>query len=204
VAAGFDTAGIFGLGVGYSFNAWLRADVTGEYRGNANYRGQNIITSGGNTYAEQDFGSKSEWVVLANVYADLGTWWSVTPFVGVGVGASYNRISNFQDIVLTSTTGPLLANNFYDENAKWNFAWALHGGLAYKVTPQLTLELAYRYIDLGDALSGAASSWNAGGATGHQKFNHLTSHDVRFGLRWMLEPPAPVQPYVLPPLMRRG
>ena len=36
---GFDTAGIFGLGVGYQFNNWFRADVTGQYRGNAQFQG---------------------------------------------------------------------------------------------------------------------------------------------------------------------
>src|SRR5918912_3261725 len=30
---GFDTAGIFDLGVGYQFNSWFRVDVTGQYRG---------------------------------------------------------------------------------------------------------------------------------------------------------------------------
>ena len=34
---GFNTAGIFGLGVGYRFNNWFRADVTGEYRGNSQF-----------------------------------------------------------------------------------------------------------------------------------------------------------------------
>ena len=33
----FNTAGIFGLGVGYRFNNWFRADVTGQYRGNSNF-----------------------------------------------------------------------------------------------------------------------------------------------------------------------
>ena len=56
--------------------------------------------------------SKSEWVVLANVFADLGTWWGATPFVGAGAG------------------------------------------FAYKVTPGLTLELAYRYLILAAARAG--------------------------------------------------
>src|SRR4029077_11952799 len=30
---GFNTAGIFGVGVGYKVNNWFRADITGEYRG---------------------------------------------------------------------------------------------------------------------------------------------------------------------------
>ena len=33
----FDTAGIFGVGVGYRFNNWFRADVIGQYRGKSNF-----------------------------------------------------------------------------------------------------------------------------------------------------------------------
>ena len=43
---------------------------------------------------------------------------------------------------------------FGDNASKWNFAWALHAGLAYKVTPNFTVELAYRYLDLGDGMTG--------------------------------------------------
>ena len=35
----FNTAGIFGLGVGYKVNNWFRADITGEYRGNSQFFG---------------------------------------------------------------------------------------------------------------------------------------------------------------------
>ena len=35
----FGSAGIFGVGVGYQFNNWFRADVTGQYRGNSNFYG---------------------------------------------------------------------------------------------------------------------------------------------------------------------
>jgi hypothetical protein len=40
---GFDSAGIFGLGAGYRFNNWLRADVTGEYRGKSNFHGTDLV-----------------------------------------------------------------------------------------------------------------------------------------------------------------
>lgn len=43
-------------------------------------------------------GSKSEWLILANAYVDLGTWWNITPFVGAGVGMSRNTISGFTDL----------------------------------------------------------------------------------------------------------
>ena len=43
----FDSAPLFGLGVGYQFNHWFRTDVTGEYRGKANFHGFDIVRSGG-------------------------------------------------------------------------------------------------------------------------------------------------------------
>ena len=42
---GFDSAPFFGAGVGYYFNDWLRFDVTGEYRGSANYHGYGTYTA---------------------------------------------------------------------------------------------------------------------------------------------------------------
>ena len=82
---GFDSAGIFGIGVGYYYNDWLRFDLTGEYRSRANFHGLEIF----NGYTDDYHGSKSEWLFLANAYVDLGSWYNVTPFVGAGM--SYGR-----------------------------------------------------------------------------------------------------------------
>ncbi len=35
-----------------------------------------------------------------------------------------------------------------------SLAWALYAGLGYQVTPSLTIEAAYRYLNLGNAHSG--------------------------------------------------
>lgn len=195
---GFDTAGIFGLGAGYRFNNWFRADVTGEYRGNANLHGVDIIDYGaGGIIPDEYRGSKSEWLVLANAYVDLGTWWCVTPFVGAGIGGSRNTISNFTDVnvpMASVLTGPTAS--------KWNFAWALHAGLAYQVTPSLTLELAYRYVDLGDGVSGPFTAYDGSRTYDPMTFKGITSHDLKLGVRWNLDSPQPV--YAPPPLIRKG
>ncbi len=94
VGYGFDSASIFGLGVGYYFNDWLRFDLTGEYRGRANFHG--LENYGG--FTDEYHASKSEWLFLANAYIDLGTWYSITPFVGAGIGMSRNTIHDFTDI----------------------------------------------------------------------------------------------------------
>jgi len=85
---GFNTAGIFGLGLGYKVNNWFRADVTGEYRGNSQFFGTDLISFPGGFGAHTYHATKSESLALANAYVDLGTWWGVTPFVGAGAGAA--------------------------------------------------------------------------------------------------------------------
>src|SRR5947208_11351319 len=66
----FDTGGIFGVGVGYRVNNWFRTDLTGQYRGNANFKATDRFTgtAGGVPYNGIDNygGSKSEWVVMGN------------------------------------------------------------------------------------------------------------------------------------------
>jgi len=197
IGLGFDSAGIFGLGAGYQFNNWFRADVTGEFRGNATLHGLDIVSFNGGIIGTDEYhGSKSEWLVLANAYVDLGTWWCVTPFIGAGVGASRNTISNFQDI-----NTPNLSVAFAPSASKWDFAWALHAGVAYKVTPNVTLEFAYRYVDLGDAVTGALTDFTGFTRGRTMQFKDITSNDLRFGVRWELyNPPM----YAPPPLVTKG
>ncbi|HTK14726.1 MAG TPA: outer membrane beta-barrel protein [Xanthobacteraceae bacterium] len=192
---GFDSAPFFGLGVGYRVNNWLRFDVTGEYRGKANFHGVDIVNA---TFDDQYHASKSEWTFLANAYFDLGTWYCITPFVGGGVGFSHNTISGFTDI---STINNSVA--FGDTASKNSFAWALYAGLAYKVTPGFTVELAYRYLNLGDAQSGDLITYNGSNTVYNPMlFKDLTSQDVKLGVRWDLDTGGSAPIYA--PLMTRG
>ncbi|HWX63814.1 outer membrane protein [Bradyrhizobium sp.] len=202
---GFDSSPLFDLGVGYQFNNWFRVDVTGQYRGRANFHGSQFTTAfAGSALVDNYTGSKSETVVMANGYVDLGTWWCVTPYIGAGIGASYNRISDFRDDGFGNTFGVARPVSFvYASDAgKWNFAWALHAGLGYKVTPNATVELGYSYMNLGDATTGVNSNF-AGTATAQYPWtmHDITSHDLKLGVRWNLDN-APV--YAPPPLIRKG
>ena len=74
-ATAFDTAGIVGGGIGYQFNSWLRVDVTGQYRGNANFKGMDrfTYTNGGPGYAIDTYSTtKSAVVGLVNAMRILG------------------------------------------------------------------------------------------------------------------------------------
>ena len=64
----------------------------------------------------------------------------------------------------------------------------IHAGIAYKITPNATIEFAYRYVDLGDALSGDIETYSGLNSINNpMHFKDITSHDVKFGVRWLLD-----------------
>ncbi len=204
VGMGFDSGMLFGGGVGYQFNSWFRADLTGQWRGRANFHGSQFTdVFVGSALVDNYSGSKSEALFLANAYVDLGTWWCVTPFIGAGVGTSYNRISSFRDDGFGNSFGVARPSSvvYAADAGKWNFAWALHTGLAYRVTPNVTVEFGYSYVNLGDATTGVNSNF-AGTATPQFPWTmkDITSHDLTLGVRWNLDSPQPVYA----PLIRKG
>ena len=122
-----DTAAL-GLGVGYQFNNWLRGDMTLDYQFGSRFSVlDNPIVASARLWSS---------ALFANGYADLGTWYGVTPYVGAGVGSAYNHLG---------------------DEGRWNFAWAFMLGAAYHLSPNLAVDFGYRYADLGSAyaLTGA-------------------------------------------------
>jgi opacity protein-like surface antigen len=201
----FDSAPLYSLGAGYQFNNWLRFDVTGEYRGNSHFHGQQIASFGGVTLPDDYNASKSEWLFMANAYVDLGTWWCITPFIGAGVGTSRNTISSFVDFGASQAGlggNSILATTYAENASKWNLAWAAYAGLAYKVAPGLNLELTYRYINLGHAATGLTNSFDGVTVVNAPGFNFgdITSQDVMLGFRWNL----PVELPAMAPVITKG
>jgi opacity protein-like surface antigen len=184
----FDSSPFGGVGVGYQFNHWIRGDLTGEYRGKSSFHGleSSLVTRGD---MDKYDATKSEWVGLANVYFDLGTWYGLTPFVGAGVGFTRTKIDNFVDTFIGGNGGT--GGAFANSHSETDLAWAVHAGVAYDVTPNFKVELAYRYLNLGDAQTGTFRAFdNSGCNCVAAKFKDLDSHDFKVGLRWMLGGPV--------------
>jgi len=192
-----------GGGIGYEWNNWLRFDFTGEYRAKSRvYAFGSYPPSGLDTYE----GNLKSWVFLTNAYVDLGTWNCFTPFVGAGIGATRNSLTDFTDI------NPNGGRGFGRNPSEWHLAWALHAGVAYTVTKNLKIELAYRYLNLGSITD--TIDCVGGCSPDSYKFSNLYSNDIKIGLRWtccdtpppppryVYTPPPPV--YMPPPLRSKG
>jgi opacity protein-like surface antigen len=77
----------------------------------------------------------------------------------------------------------LIGVAFANTHSDSSFAWAINAGLSYDVTQNFTIDLAYRYLDIGDAESGTVHPDNGGSfpATG---FDNVHSSDIMLAARY--------------------
>lgn len=187
-----------GFGAGYQFNSWFRVDVTGEFRGGGRLRGHDYVSwsGGGDTFHQTNTyqGDVRSWAMMANFYVDLGTFCTfgcLTPYLGAGVGFAHHTVSAFTDSstgysTLNGATGSTGA--YAATSSKASFAWALMAGVGYRVSERLSLELGYRYINLGDmpTLGLIDNVPQPGGPVNTIQVRNLSAHEVRIGMRWLL------------------
>ena len=75
---GFTGGTSYGVGVGYQFNNWFRADITGEYRSRVAFSGSDFVTfPGGSTLSD----------VYQGGYTELGRTWSTPMPISAPGGA---------------------------------------------------------------------------------------------------------------------
>jgi opacity protein-like surface antigen len=188
-----------GGGVGNEFNRWLRFDATGEYRGDATFLAQDRYTGGDGTFNFPGTGAFppgtneytadiQSWLGLANAYVNLGTYHCVTPYIGGGIGFASISVNGLKDVNVPNNSVFYAA-----DHTETNFAWGVYAGLAYDVTPGLTIDLSYRYTDLGDARSGRVTAFDNSASYKSLNIDDITSNDIMLGVRWKLgSQPAPM------------
>jgi opacity protein-like surface antigen len=200
----FESGVTFGGGIGYEFNEWFRTDFTAEYRGEVGFHG---FDTWEDTVGDPRFNNytakKSEWLFLANAYVDMGTYYGVTPYLGAGIGASYNKIHSFRDEGIEYETpgdldsgAPTMA--YAADHGEWNLAWALHAGMSFKATKNLTIDVGYSFLNLGDAQTGDIIGFDGSNTIDNpMHFNDIISHDVKLGFRWSFDQPDYYEPAVV-------
>jgi opacity protein-like surface antigen len=186
---------LFGMGIGIEHSRWLRFDVTGEYRGKQLFVAQDSYNSGpcgtpGNCGTNEYTADLESWLGLVNAYVDLGTWRGITPYVGGGVGFGAITVMGFKDVNVPNDSV------YYGDKDKTttNFAWALYAGVSYDVTPQFTLDLGYRYTDLGTVKTGTATAYDGSDSYTGLQIRDIVSHDLLFSARYRLDQPQPAYP----------
>jgi opacity protein-like surface antigen len=166
-----------GLGGGYKFTNWFRADVTADFR--------QPLQSSDTTTGTTIIGWR--WDALANGYIDIGTWYGFTPYVGAGVGATWGnaKLTTFDSIFACTQNGTV---ECFTERTPVSFAWALMAGVSYQVMPHVYLDMGYRYLNLGNYSFWSPSQQPAISAiTGNAASARSQVQEFRLGVRYMID-----------------
>lgn len=157
-----DDTPTIGGGFGAKWN-WLRADLTLDYGGQTKFTGDTAF--GTPTVAQK----MQNVTTLLNAYLDLGTWWGFTPYVGAGAGYTYLKPTDFRLLGVPQSV----------TNDTWNFTWAAMAGAAFSISPNLLLDVNYRYLDMGTASTNVP-------ALGSVTYGDWTAQEIRIGLRYLI------------------
>jgi opacity protein-like surface antigen len=201
-------------GVGMYISPRFRADLTADFRqqtggdlggtysyiankpaaggGGSTYNGIAIGSTVSGNYSDKMMTRST--VLMANGYYDLAERGRFTPYIGLGIGASANRVERdvtFSDetIKLGAATSTRLGSHASDAQARWTLAAAAMAGVTYNFDKRTSLDLNYRlqYIQGYDVVSAvqAPGSATATAATvdSRAKIGDLWEHQLRAGVR---------------------
>jgi opacity protein-like surface antigen len=182
---------LYGLGVGWQARHWLRFDLTGEYRGDALFLGSDISTFPGTNQYTADM---KTWLGLTNAYIDMGNWCGFTPYIGAGIGFATISVDGMRDngVAIDPAFGAVPSAAYGADKTTTNFAYAFYAGASIDVTPQVVLDLSYRWANLGSAASGPVLTFDGADGYSGQRIKDITSNDVMLGVRYKLQREAVV------------
>lgn len=171
-----------GVGCGWGGSRGVRVEAMFGYRGERKIDGEPVFYAGvpGNpippTTEDPLHTSIRTTTFMLNAYKDLGNFGGFTPYLGAGIGAAYHKLD---DVYFTQN--PNLTNRIHGDN-DLAFAWSLMAGVGYQISDRATLDVGYRYIDMGKISSQRSDT--GGGVNPAVHFDDLTAHEVKVGLRY--------------------
>ncbi len=139
-------------------------------------------------------GDIKSWTVMGNVIYDILPDFVIDPFVGAGIGVNHmkaNFTGQFSNVPgALSATNPAFQNLTVDDSDT-AFAWQVLGGLSWKATDQLNVDLTYRYLSGSDVAFQTTSTAALSPGTFRGRYK---DQSVTIGVRYLFAAPPPPPP----------
>jgi len=170
-----DNAMTFGAGVGCARSNGIRYEMLYTYHGDNEWSG--IPAPPDPIFADIESHS-----LMANLYYDFDMGRRFKPYVGAGIGVAYHDMSALD--CAPAIPGVCTPGNFQRGGEHVTFAWSVMTGVGFEVSDRTTIDVGYRYMDLGHVES------NSVDITGFANPTHtdedITSHEIKFGVRFAI------------------
>ena len=134
--------------------------------------------------------------LMANAYVDLGTYGSVTPYVGAGIGGTYVKWSNLRNTICDDPYATGCYGSEHGGEKSWRFTYALMAGATIDLTCALKADVGYRFRHV---TGGEMFGYVENGGPGRDK--GFYSHEARVGARYLLggcDTPVSYEPPIEP------
>jgi opacity protein-like surface antigen len=171
---GFDA----GMMVGYSFaDHWgvfvPRVELEFGYLSN-DVNTVTLAVGGVAGTANPDSSEINAFYGLASLLLDIPTGWGFNPFIGGGVGFANVRLDHVGKISGLAIIGP--GSTFIFDEEDTAFAWNLTAGLSFDISRNITLDIAYRFLQFSsvDILDPGTSLFSS---------DDIDNHQVNLGVR---------------------
>jgi opacity protein-like surface antigen len=105
-----------------------------------------------------------------NIYADFVEFGSAKLYAGGGVGASYMSSKTKVEASINGAPRP----KEHKSKEELTFAWNIGGGIAFAVSPDVTIDVGYSFVDLGKPVKEGVE-WDG---------ENITTHNVNVGVRF--------------------
>ncbi len=165
---------IYDAGVGARFTPNFRADLTFSYLPSLRFSGSDNLALGTSNTA-----AIHSWVAMVNFYVDFWPFLTVIgpmqPYFDIGFGAARNSLGSMN----SGLFGGSIAGH-----TQTDFAGAVGVGVAWAITRQIELDLAYKFIDLGDMQTGSTLTVGSTATTISPIRADLSVHTVTLGMRY--------------------
>jgi opacity protein-like surface antigen len=171
---------VLGAGVGYRVTPNIRTELALAYRG-----GFELDEPDAGAPPTTFKGGIRSWSAMLHGYYDFDVGGPWKPYVMAGIGVARNKVKTIDATNPAAATLPALFSNFpLTGSSDTNFAWTLGAGVGYAVG-RGTLELGYRYVDLGDLKIPAQTvTFNPGPVPYPGAKGELQSHEITLGFRF--------------------
>jgi opacity protein-like surface antigen len=172
---------VLGAGVGYRVSPNIRTELALAYRG-----GFELDQPDAGAPPTTFRGRIRSLSAMLQGYYDFDIGSPVKPYLAAGVGIARNKVKTINATNPAAATLPALFSNYqFAGDSDTSFAWFLGAGVGYAVGSGVTLELGYRYVDLGDLKIPAQTvSFNTGPVAYDGAKGQLKTHEVTLGFRF--------------------